>query len=69
MSLSSFTSGELAYLLDGGAESDRGVWTQRELPVLGTPKVYPLTLQVELDGTAVPAEGYAAIGGRTENIY
>jgi hypothetical protein len=72
-----FASGEIAYLLDGGADKDRGVWTQNRddgktpfgVPVFGAPKYYPVTLYVELEGEPVPAEGYASVNGKTENIY
>lgn len=48
-----FASGEIAYLLDGGAGARRNVWTQgKDYPVIGQPGVYKVTTEVVGRGEA-----------------
>lgn len=68
-----FALGEVAYLLDGGEEEHRSIWTQdrgARLPELGTPSYYKIELESN-EGGAIDIDGYAkmfAPSGETVKI-
>ncbi len=72
---SAFTSGEIAYRLDGGTATHRNVWTQDEsagYPALGSPSYYLLRVKADADskgGKVTVSFRDRSISGENETLY